>query len=146
MSKFTPGEWLLWRLGPDSDPLERFIIVDDTLENEITGPISKPADAERIKIEHDFCAGFTNAQLDAFGSLEKVENKYKLLAEFPVHPRIMQAQIEQANSMMLEIRDESVRQRHLLRAIVDNWVWAEDDSQWLGDAVREARTYLEEHS
>ena len=44
----TPLPWKVWKLSPDSDPKERFIIVTEDGEREVTGIIDRIEDAELI--------------------------------------------------------------------------------------------------
>ena len=46
-------KWMPYKLAPDSDTEERFIIVDDTGEEEITGIIIKEEDARLIAAAPD---------------------------------------------------------------------------------------------
>lgn len=46
--QITPGPWKLWELAPDSDPMERNIVVAADGETEVTGIIPNRADALAI--------------------------------------------------------------------------------------------------
>jgi hypothetical protein len=41
----TPRPWTIWRLSPDSDPQERFIVTAADGETEICGVVANKADA-----------------------------------------------------------------------------------------------------
>lgn len=44
-SAITNGPYIPWKLAPDSDPKERFIVTTEDGETEICGPIDNPLDA-----------------------------------------------------------------------------------------------------
>lgn len=46
--QFTPGDWIKWRLSPDSDPQERVIVTTADGETEICGIVENEADADLI--------------------------------------------------------------------------------------------------
>lgn len=66
-------------------------------------------DAERIIACVNFCAGYSNEELNAMNRSLK---GYTLIKE---------AQVTQANGMMLEIRDECVAANRLVAAMFQDW-------------------------
>ena len=65
MTNHTPEPWAVWRLAPDSDPEERFIVVGPDGENEITSVVYSDADARRIVACVNALSGFTLPQIEA---------------------------------------------------------------------------------
>ncbi len=44
----TPGPWMKWKLGPDSDPEERWIVTTVDGEREICGIVYREQDADLL--------------------------------------------------------------------------------------------------